>query len=1264
MRMEEKRKVRPRKLDTNRKNPGPIGSTISRIEKLINDSKSAAMPRFDKDGLICGWDSSCERVYGYTAADTLGKRLQEVLQSEQQAKRFEKILRQILEVKQTSVEDKFTVPQAEFKSLRKTGISIIGDVPWGTHFCQFYQTKQDLIDVLVPYFKAGLENNEFCMWVTCEPLQADEARQALAERVANLDKYIKNGQLEILDYTQWYTKSGTFESELVLQGWVDKKMQARKMGFDGLRLTGNTFWLPKRRWKEFATYEAKINSVLGRYRMLALCTYHLNKCDEAQITDVVSNHQFALIRREGKWEIIENSEHKKSLEALRNSEERYKTLLEGLSYGVAEINSSGRIIFANKALYEIYGYADGQLLDKEVFGLIASEAEKKKSRKQIIELRQGQLLSIPYESKGLTKDGRVIDIELRWDYKRDQWGRVTGFIAGITDITQRKQTERIISKKLAFEKTVSAISSRFAGDTNIDEAISASLQEMGMVTGACRTYVFLYRQDETIMDNTHEWCAEGISPQIDNMQNLPLKMFPWWTKKLHEGKVINIEDVSKLPDEAAAERKTLESQNVKSLLALPLNLDGRLAGFIGFDNTSSTGKWPQEDIVLLRICSEIIGSAIHRQRNRENLEKSREWFRAIADYTCDLESWHGVDGKLLWINPAVERLTGYTVEECMNMPDYPLPFVYKDDRKGIEKILKEAVEERTSDYDVPFRIWQKDGVIRWVEMSWQPVYSDAKAYIGIRSSIHDVTEEKLAEEALQQSESRYRSLINDVLDSSAVGIFILNADFRVIWMNNAMERYFGLSRDEIVGSNKRELIHGKIKHIFEDPEEFADKVLATYENNTYSERFECHVLAGDSRRERWLEHRSMPIRSGPHAGGRIEHYYDITERKQMENLLRHERHRLEIILETIPSGVILIEKPDGKITYMNRRAVELYGWKPQENLTIPDHSRSLKLLLPNGNPFPPEELPASRALQQGEAVNNKEVVIEQPNGNRITVLAGAAPLRDEDGNVVAAVGAFEDMTARKQAEEELRRTLRELETRVSKRTEELTKAHQHLLREIRERKALEKEILKISEREKRVVGQELHDSIGQQFMGISFMAKVLEQKLSNSLPEAAESAKAISKLVNHAIDQMRALAKGLHPVDLDGNTFASALHELATLAERMFGIRCTVKCDTSVVVDDTTVAVNLYRIAQEAVTNAVKHGKTRNVQIELANSTDRAFLIVKNDGLSFPETTGETSGMGLRIMDHRAEIIGGSLNIRRNMDGGTVLTCCFPNKRL
>ncbi|KPJ66896.1 MAG: hypothetical protein AMJ45_03530, partial [Syntrophobacter sp. DG_60] len=136
------------------------------------------------------------------------------------------------------------------EKIRKTGIDIIGDAPWGTHFCLFYQTKKDLIDILVPYFKAGLENNEFCIWVTSQSLSEKEAKKAMRKAVPNFDRYLKRGQIEIIPYAKWYLKDGTFNLKRILNAWVDKLNQALAKDYDGMRVTGNTAWLEKGDWRK------------------------------------------------------------------------------------------------------------------------------------------------------------------------------------------------------------------------------------------------------------------------------------------------------------------------------------------------------------------------------------------------------------------------------------------------------------------------------------------------------------------------------------------------------------------------------------------------------------------------------------------------------------------------------------------------------------------------------------------------------------------------------------------------------------------------------------------------------------------------------------------------------------------------------------------------------------------------------------------------------------------------------------------------------
>ena len=233
--------------------------------------------------------------------------------------------------------------------MRNTGLNILGKVPWGTHFCQFYKNKEDLTDILVPYFKTGLKNNEFCMWITSEPLKAKAANDALRKELEDLDDYIEKGQIEILDASQWYTKSGRFEAKEILEGWVEKEEQAVNKGFDGLRLTGNTFWLEKKDWRNFVEYEKAINNLISNYRMLAVCSYSLDRCGPIEMIEVALNHRFALIKRASKWEMIESSEHMQVQGKLEENELFNFILFEYNPIETMVVNREGKVIRLNLA---------------------------------------------------------------------------------------------------------------------------------------------------------------------------------------------------------------------------------------------------------------------------------------------------------------------------------------------------------------------------------------------------------------------------------------------------------------------------------------------------------------------------------------------------------------------------------------------------------------------------------------------------------------------------------------------------------------------------------------------------------------------------------------------------------------------------------------------------------------------------------------------------------------------------------------------------
>jgi signal transduction histidine kinase len=213
-----------------------------------------------------------------------------------------------------------------------------------------------------------------------------------------------------------------------------------------------------------------------------------------------------------------------------------------------------------------------------------------------------------------------------------------------------------------------------------------------------------------------------------------------------------------------------------------------------------------------------------------------------------------------------------------------------------------------------------------------------------------------------------------------------------------------------------------------------------------------------------------------------------------------------------------------------------------------------------------------------------------------------------------------------------------------------------MIRDLTERRMLEKEILEISDREKRRLGQDLHDGLGQLLTGIGFKSKALETKLAaKELPEAA-SAQQLAELVTQAITESRAIARGLQPVSLEVTGLMAALQELATNLQQLFRIECPFICPETILLDDAAVAVHLYRIAQEAANNAVKHGRASRVEISLRREDDKLRLMVRDDGVGFVPRVG-AAGMGLHIMRYRAAIIRGALSIEPNSDGGTAVSC-------
>ena len=196
-------------------------------------------------------------------------------------------------------------PNTEPGDLRPTGIEPIGSLPWGSHICMFYETEGDLLEANVEFLEAGVRGGEYCVWGLTEPLTEEQARRALRENVPEADRHLAVGAIELIpDYRSYLGREG-FDPERIAGHWVRKLAEARARGFEGLRVSGDAFWMERQLWETFRQYEAELDGAVAGRPMLVLCTYSLAAARAIDILDVAATHNFTIARRGGRWEYVE-----------------------------------------------------------------------------------------------------------------------------------------------------------------------------------------------------------------------------------------------------------------------------------------------------------------------------------------------------------------------------------------------------------------------------------------------------------------------------------------------------------------------------------------------------------------------------------------------------------------------------------------------------------------------------------------------------------------------------------------------------------------------------------------------------------------------------------------------------------------------------------------------------------------------------------------------------------------------------------------------
>ncbi len=593
-------------------------------------------------------------------------------------------------------------------------------------------------------------------------------------------------------------------------------------------------------------------------------------------------------------------------------------------------------------------------------------------------------------------------------------------------------------------------------------------------------------------------------------------------------------------------------------------------------------------------------------------------FRLLVENIGDVLWFKELDPpRFSYVSTAFERIWGFGVDELHRSPALWDECIHPEDRKAVREALQQWFNGAKAEYEAHYRVISRDGQVRWIaDRGIILGRKDGKPY-QIGGIARDITEHEAA--------LAVRNRLAAVVESSDDAIITLDLEGVIQTWNAGAERIFQYLAEEAVGKPVS----------FLRPPEAADDEAAFRRHIRRGKRIE-HYETQRVRKDGRTIDISISISPLKNAAGHLTGFSKISRDITQRNV---DRRIFDRLLEAAPDGFVILDSL-GRMWLANARAERLFGI-PRKAMI----GTAFEMMLAPGerDRFGKLRKDFLARPEHAERFRGMELAGRRKDGSEFPMEISLSQVETPEGALI--IIDITDITERKSAEQTIRLLNAELEQRMQQRTAEL-------MEQILARRQLEEEILQISEREQRRIGQDLHDDLGQQLAGAWMMAEVLQRTLEAEKSPQSVAAQKMGELLQKALAQTRGLARGLHPIAPEQGGFTRALKNLAAQASELFRVKCRFECRESAAIEDETAMMHLYRIAQEAVSNAVKHGRAKNIRIRLT----KAALTITDDG-SGMQATAKSAGMGLRIMRYRAEMTGGMLKVENGRRKGVVVTC-------